>query len=549
MVKFTDFSCKFIRVFGIILIGYLFLQGLFTICCIQAVTEKTFYVENGVIRQFLGIVLAIALMISLTSPKISSFIKKHHKLILASTFISVIVFYALWINLTKFTYASDMEKIFQYAGMLLEGDYSGWTPGGYPYEWSQQNTLILFVAFLLKHFDLNTSFMAFYYVNLAAYAVSLISLSVILRCLFPDKNTCTLQMLSALLYFPFGFLITMLYGDMISFSLGIASIALIYMYLKRKRIIYIVGSCISIILAVCFRQNELIFFIGIVILLLYELCLSKEGRRNSGIMITVAYVVVSVIGFGLPKYVMENITGMDIGFGNSRLAHIAMGLQESEKAPGWYNGYVEQVFRDSNYDTETANRLSEKKIEQMIEIYKDDPKSAWDFFNCKIASEWNNPTFECFNIQNSRLSFGNVSPIVYSVIRDGGKLNILLTILLDIAQSITLFGVIMYLLLCRSSGIKELLFLVLFIGGFTFFLFWEAKCRYVVPFYFLLLPYAVLGYQSLIKKRVVMICSVLVLFLLMIGFMPGNVFKLNGDTSAYYEYIHQYDKNFMWLSF
>ena len=42
--KISIFCRKAVRLLGILMIGYLFLQGLFTICCIQRVTDRTYYV-------------------------------------------------------------------------------------------------------------------------------------------------------------------------------------------------------------------------------------------------------------------------------------------------------------------------------------------------------------------------------------------------------------------------------------------------------------------------------------------------------------------------
>ena len=38
------------------------------------------------------------------------------------------------------------------------------------------------------------------------------------------------------------------------------------------------------------------------------------------------------------------------------------------------------------------------------------------------------------------------------------------------------------------------------IGGFVFFTFWEAKSQYVAPYYFVIIPYAVIGWKSMINK-------------------------------------------------
>ena len=62
----------------------------------------------------------------------------------------------------------------------------------------------------------------------------------------------------------------------------------------------------------------------------------------------------------------------------------------------------------------------------------------------------------------------------------------------------------MFLLGCwkrfDSLTVYELFNAVLMIGGFVFFTFWEAKSQYVAPYYFVIIPYAVIGWKSMINK-------------------------------------------------
>ena len=43
----------------------------------------------------------------------------------------------------------------------------------------------------------------------------------------------------------------------------------------------------------------------------------------------------------------------------------------------------------------------------------------------------------------------------------------------------------------------KMYFLLIFIGGFVFYCFWEAKAQYTFQFFVLLIPYASIGYNKL----------------------------------------------------
>lgn len=556
--KINYICCAAVRVLGIIFVGYLFLQGLFTICLIQRVEEKTYFMSNNFISQITGILLFCILICFLRRTGFARLIKSHGDTIFKIAFVIMIAAFGMWILMTRFWYFGDMEKVYQYAGMINDGDFSGWLPGGYPYMWSQQNGLILFVSVLLRFFDKDTSYIVFYFINLFFYGVMIVSFYSSLKTLFKDKKIYIVQTFMLLFYFPYGFFITLLYGDVIGFSLGCAAIALLLRYFASGKTVNIVLSCVCMILSVVFKQNELILFVGAAILLIYD-CLIKFEKKK--LAVCGIYIILAIAGFGLPKAIIEQAGGIEINGGNSKWANIAMGIQECDKAPGWYNCYEEEVFAANNYDGEATAAEAKQNFAERLRYFSQNPGYAWEFMNKKLASEWNNPTFEGFHIQNWRGSMIELPGFVKSTINDGGKINIILIYILDICQSIVLFGVLMYLIGTDEKDLRKLLFVILFIGGFLFFSMWEAKCRYTIPFYLMLIPYAWPGYRIFVirgeksgglgrtRTASLIIAALIIIISVSDNSFICNAFKINCDTDEYYEYIHEYDHNFEWLRF
>ena len=53
----------------------------------------------------------------------------------------------------------------------------------------------------------------------------------------------------------------------------------------------------------------------------------------------------------------------------------------------------------------------------------------------------------------------------------------------------------------KRNDIERLLLIVTFIGGLVFhFVLWETKAIYVLPYYFLLLPYTAIGINKLFEN-------------------------------------------------
>ena len=64
------------------------------------------------------------------------------------------------------------------------------------------------------------------------------------------------------------------------------------------------------------------------------------------------------------------------------------------------------------------------------------------------------------------------------------------------------FGAFLYFVLAidKENNVLQHLFAVALIGGFLFSIIWEAKARYMFPYYVMMLPMANIGYITLITK-------------------------------------------------
>lgn len=68
-------------------------------------------------------------------------------------------------------------------------------------------------------------------------------------------------------------------------------------------------------------------------------------------------------------------------------------------------------------------------------------------------------------------------------------------------HSMTLFGMVLHVMLNRKRlKLADAAFAITFLGGFFFHVVWEAMGQYAVPYYVLLMPYAVQGYLAVTGK-------------------------------------------------
>lgn len=547
---------RIVRIVSIIIIGYLFLQGLFTICNMQRVTEQVYYMKNNPWRQLLCIGIVVMLCYVVRKCRIKQFLDHYGQYVFYICITGMILFLLWWVSRTGFWFFGDSEKIYMCAGAFLEGDTSPWEPGGYAYMWPHQNGMILLVALLLRFLDTVQSFYAMYVILIFFYAVTIVGLYRICCLLFGRNALTAVQGVILSTYLPYAFLVNNIYGDHIGYAFAVVAVWMALLYRRSGKLQYSVLCGINMALAVIFKQNCYIIFVGIVAFYLMHLIMDRTPGKGKKLKIAGNLMLVAILTFlisSIPTAYISARLQVEPGAGNSKWAHVAMGLQETESAPGWYNTYNEATFVENNYDTDATAADSLENIGESLRKFAADPEYAWSFFNRKWAILWNNPTFECFTLQSNKVSNVELSAIVKSTIFDGGKINILLIAFFDVCQSIFLFGILMYLITEKKADFGELLPFLLLIGAFVFWTFWETKCRYVLPYFLFVMPYSVIGYRNLIQqwkgKTVRISLGIIAALVLLIGVSNFPVItesmKINKDTEEYYEYIHEYNKNFV----
>ena len=246
--------------------------------------------------------------------------------------------------------------------------------------------------------------------------------------------------------------------------------------------------------------NFLIPLIGVVLFLLLDFV--KHPKKKSAIFLVGLLSATICLSNGV-KLHTEQITEKKISTGVPTLAWVAMGMQEGYMAYGWHNQYNEDVYRANDCNTEQTNAQVKEDLVVRMKEFLSNPAYTVKFFYQKTLSQWNNPTFECFWIndltkrQSDGIEVKNVAGVFKSVLGEPG--NPLLREYCNLYQTLILAGVCIWIFWGRKElKVEQLLLATIFVGGFVFHFFWEAKCQYVMPYFVLLIPYAIKGYQYLL---------------------------------------------------
>ncbi|MDE7132901.1 MAG: hypothetical protein K2O65_14120 [Lachnospiraceae bacterium] len=478
----------------------------------------------------------------------------------------VLVMGTIWIFATRLYPGSDPAKVYQIAMQWRRGDFSAYAEGGYLFRYPFQAGIILFYYLLSFLFGID-NYIGLQFINVIALAVTY-GLLVKLAALFwqEDEKLPSMVYAALILWVPLSFYVTYLYGILPGMALSLGAVYFAAKYLHTRRYRYILPAALCMGLATVIKMNCLIYLVAIACFLLYDavdiaLLTKKElGKQWIVSLLCLVLMGLSVAGCNkLCSRYVEDLSGYEAGEGEVMVSWIVMGLQETPLGPGGYSGYINEIFERYEYDTEKITEASIADIKSIMKRLLQNPlDEGLPFFARKNAFQWNDPTFISLDRTKGRKAAGSMPAFAHSLIE--GKGSVTLSILLNYAQTLILIGMILYLILERKSrNIYELMGAVVFLGGYLFHFFWESSASYTVPYFVIIIPYAVKGLtdwvrcidkqQLIMRKRRAWIpaCILLALVILTALFSRTNLFRhtiaLSDGEAAEEQFYHRGENN------
>lgn len=414
----------------------------------------------------------------------------------------------LWIALTQMRPGSDPAKIYAIALQWRDGDFSAFEEGEYLFCYPFQSGIILFY-YLLSFVFGTESYVGPQLVNVAALAVVYILLTLLARFYWKEDRKVSILVYPALIcWVPLFFFITYIYGILPGMACAVGAVYLAARYLETRKYAHMIGAALCIGVATVLKMNCLIYLVAIACFMLYDALESilsngpDNGKRKQW-MASVGFVIlmcVSVWGCNrVTEQIVEHLSGYDMPEGEVMVSWVVMGLSEAPKGPGDYNGYIGDVFSGNNYDTELATQQSLVDLRKIIKRMLSDPiDEGLPFFGRKTAYQWNDPTFISMERMRGRKSAIEMLPSVKSLIEGEGS--VALSVILNYVQTLILSGILLYLILnWNSRNLYELMTAVVFLGGYLFHTLWEAGASYTIPYFTIMIPYAVKGFCDWVR--------------------------------------------------
>lgn len=492
--KIDLFSKWIIMVIFAVCIFFLTAVSIFGNCFVNN-EEYTFFVSDYAYKHVaIFFIITIIMMIWKTIPK-KVIDRKFFMLI----WYGFLILYTVAMIIVTFYVSlpprADQRYIVDAANKMLVGDFSPFENGGYLNVYPNQVGIVYLLYWLFKIFPIG--YKIIWILNAISLSVIFGGMDKIAKLIFEEKKHNYLVGIATVLFIPLTCYVTFVYGNLIGQALSTLGIYFYLRFRKEPRISSMLFMIVTLALSVLVKENFVIPVIGVVIVLSLDL-LRKPIKRK--IVAIIGIIVVTILCSTLVKMHTEYISGHKISEGVPTLAWIVMGMQEGYMAEGWHNAYNEMVFRENGCDSKLAYEQVKSDLNERIKHFINNPGYTLKFFFKKQTSQWNNPTFEGFwiNDVDKRVKEGQNVRSLTGVLRSvaGEPGNAPLKEFCNVYSSMVLFGVCLWIYIGKKEiTINDLLLAIVFIGGFVFHTIWEAKCQYVMPYFVLLLPYSVRGYQ------------------------------------------------------
>lgn len=423
--------------------------------------------------------------------------KRNIKILAAVSMIYAAVFTTAWIFIGNCIPIADAESVRNAAEQFLQGNFSELTVNSaekYLYIYPHQLGLLTYWEGLMLLFG-DGAKLAFLLFNVVWTVIFLFASYRITRLLFQRDEIVVYELLLSMGCLPLLIYSNFSYGESISIMLSMVAVWLFLLYFEhgKKRFMVLCGVCISV--AILLRSNCLITLVAMLGILFVKGVVQKHIKE----FLMMGMIGVLVLGSKTALYrSYEMYTGIPVNEGMPSILWIAMGMQESYKAAGWYNDYSKFVYEEVNYDEALAAEKGKYSILGSLHTFKEDPLYMVDFYKRKFVSQWNDPTYQCLVMTYAR--YPDRGPLGTSIYK--GALFPVLVSFMNGYQSLIFVSVLGYLAARwkKRENIEKDILLIIVIGGVLFHLLWEAKGRYILPYFVIMLPPAAAGIYEITEK-------------------------------------------------
>ncbi len=502
-MKLLKVADRCISILGLLLFGILTGISLFYTVYFTTQYEEIPYVRRDIFLLVLAVCAVLVFLMYVLSERIlkkEEGREKRLQIFLGFVLIYTLCFGVLWVLGAGCIPVGDQASVCTAASQFQNGDFSMLTEDSYEkylYIHPHQLGLTALMEIVFAVFG-NGNFRAFEFLNCLGAVICVYCGYRITGLMAKDIRARIFYLFLSVFCFPLLFYVTFVYGEIPSLTLCLVAVWMFLEYVRGGKWGWFAGCCAACCLACLIRNNSMILFLAF----LCVLAVTGIGRRQwrPFLMAGILIAVLAASRWGL-RTLYEQRSGIELNEGAPMSLYVAMGMQEGDRAPGWSNGYILHAYwGECIFDEELAEAMARRDIAIALSDFQEDPAYAARFFWEKFTSQWNNPTYQCFVMThvNGWERMGLVNSMY------DGKLHALMVWFMNQYQSLVFIGVFLWLVFYfwRERGLEMRILLIIIIGGFLFHMIWEAKGRYIFPYFVMMLPMAAIGLSEFAERMI-----------------------------------------------
>ena len=493
MQKLPNFFVKVIAVIFFILMGLNTLLVLTKTAIFPKDYQETLFYENdnAILNIIFLIIFSIVILILARYFKKIISVKRLVLIVMIYSFIISILFAILRRDYVQF----DPFNVIDQANNFIRGNYSGLEKGNnYLYIYSHQITTVFIFQIILSLFGRAT----FILYIMQSFSISFIifMLYKISNILFEDEDTNYVVVILSALCFPLVFYVAFVYGILPGMFLTLVAYYYFIKYTKQKEWYLLVVSAISINIAILFIGNNMIHMIAIFAAAIIYF-IRKKDKKILAFILSCLFLMTASKSIIYNYY--EVTSQKEIAPGVPKITWIAMGMQEGDREAGWWNRFNYDIMPEEDFDAERITEISKDSIKQRLTVFRNNPRYAFDFYERKYENQFIEPSFQSLLVTAPQRNFDNettlekVKDFFIKQIYFNETHHVLMFIMKVFQVFVYSFSFIFAVNIFRKKEEVLTIIPVAFIGGTLFHMIWEAKSRYVFPYFVFLIPVAAYG--------------------------------------------------------
>lgn len=508
MQKSYQIGTVFIQFLAAIFLCLLFFVNFLWTCYSEDMTSQEVLTQNdSLLINILILVLSLLFFALLTKwlQKRADFLKK---ILLVLVPCQILLCGMILLFFSKTVPAADAMSVYSCAVQIAGGDLSSIEPtGSYLSYYPQQIGLIAFWEPLLRLLRLLPVSIQYYHLLKLLYIVMTYGIAhylyKITNALWDDPCLDCLCLLLCGLNAPLIMYSSFIYSEIPSLLAVLFGCFHLIRLFNQKTDHVVKTSILSITgisLAVLLRKNTLIFVIAVSLVLFWE-WLRTHKKEYLLTLAGILFFSLSILPATTKLYELR--AGNTLKSGVPAMSYFAMGMQESSRACGWYNGFNFNTYESTGMDKEATIALSKQAIAERLTVFRQNPAYCASFYAAKFLSQWADGTFA--SRQATLATFGGRTTFFEELYE--GRYSKAYVSYCNGYQTLLYLGAGYFALLHLPFSKKKkpihlyhYLLLIGAFGGFLFHMIWEANARYVLHYELCLLPYGVYGLYLLMQQ-------------------------------------------------